>query len=55
MTQKQIQQWISDAAYFNSLKRNTEPGKEITDWLEAELQLHKLIKKPVKSGLVRII
>ena len=54
MTLNQIQKWISDAAYFNSLKRGSIPGQEIKDWLEAEHQYHKLIKIRIKSGLVRI-
>ncbi|MCK5871010.1 DUF2934 domain-containing protein [Bathymodiolus platifrons methanotrophic gill symbiont] len=51
----QKQKWISDAAYFNALNREFKPDMEIKDWIEAEHQYHELIKKRVKSGLVRII
>lgn len=30
-------QWISEAAYYKALARKFEPGKELADWLEAEL------------------
>ena len=50
----QKQKWISDAAYFNSLKRPFKPEQDILDWLEAERQYLEQMQKRVKSGLVRI-
>ncbi|WP_143735856.1 DUF2934 domain-containing protein [Methyloprofundus sedimenti] len=50
----QKQKWISDAAYFNSLKRQFKPDLDILDWLEAERQYLEQMQKRVKSGLVRI-
>lgn len=50
----QKQKWISDAAYFNSLKRQFKADQDIQDWLEAERQYLELMQKRVKSGLVRI-
>lgn len=54
MSRNQIQKWISDAAYYNSLKRESKLGQEDKDWLEAEQQYCELMKKPIKTGLVRI-
>ena len=54
MSQKQIQKWVSDAAYFNSLNRSPNPGQENKDWLDAEHQYREFKKKRVKTGLVRI-
>ena len=48
------EKWISDAAYYKSLGRDTKPGKESQDWLEAEKEYKQLMHKHVKSGLVRI-
>jgi len=48
------QKWISDAAYYKSLARVSKPGSEHWDWLEAEQEYKVLVKKRVKSGLVRI-
>jgi hypothetical protein len=31
------QLWISEAAYYKALARKLEPGKELDDWLEAEI------------------
>ncbi|HEY8095460.1 MAG TPA: DUF2934 domain-containing protein, partial [Methylobacter sp.] len=36
-------QWISEAAYYKALARNFKPGKELTDWLEAEIDYYKLL------------
>ena len=52
--QVQKQKWISDAAYFNSLKREFEPDQNLQNWLDAELQYQELMQKRIKSGLVRI-
>ncbi len=46
------EKWISDAAYYKSLKRVPKPGLENADWLEAEQEYRQLIQKRVKSGLV---
>lgn len=54
MIEHQTQKWISDAAYFISLNRETKPGQEAKDWLEAEQQYYQLMKQRVKTGLVRI-
>lgn len=56
MSKNQVQKhkWISDAAYFNSLKREFKPGDNLQDWLAAEQQYVELMQKRVKSGLVRI-
>jgi hypothetical protein len=48
------EKWISDAAYYKSLKRVSKPGLENTDWLEAEQEYKQLIRKRVKPGLVLI-
>ncbi len=52
--QVQKQKWISDAAYFNSLKREFKQDQNLQDWLKAEQQYLELMQKRVKSGLVRI-
>jgi len=52
--QVQKQKWISDAAYFNSLKRRVKQDQDLQDWLKAEQQYLELMQKRVKSGLVRI-
>jgi len=49
------QKWISEAAYYKSLERNTKTGSASSDWVEAEQEYLLLIKKYVKSGLVRIV
>lgn len=36
-------QWISEAAYYKALARKFEPGKELTDWLEAEIDYSKML------------
>lgn len=30
--------WISEAAYYKAEAREFEPGKELNDWLEAEME-----------------
>lgn len=57
MTQNQTlaEKWISDAAYFSSLNRESTPEQEIKDWLAAEKLYYKLVQTRVKSGLVRIV
>ena len=54
MSRKQIQKWIADAAYFNSLNREPRLDQENKDWLNAEQQYREFMKKRVKAGLVRI-
>lgn len=54
MIENQTQKGISDAAYFNSLNREAEPGQEVKDWLAAEKLYHQLMKDRVKTGLVKI-
>lgn len=56
MTQNQTlaEKWISDAAYFSSLNRESTPDQELKDWLAAEQLYYKLLQTRVKSGLVRI-
>ena len=46
--------WISDAAYYKSLDRDFNPGLENKDWVEAEQQFNELMKKRIKSGLIRM-
>ncbi len=36
-------QWISEAAYYKALARQFDPGKELADWLEAEIDYYKLL------------
>lgn len=36
-------QWISEAAYYKALARKFEPGKELADWLEAEIDYRKML------------
>ena len=43
-------QWISEAAYFNAEARKFEPGKELDDWLEAEVEHTKFL---IKSFLIQ--
>lgn len=54
MNKKQLQKhkWVSDAAYYKSLKRILDPGSESQDWFEAEQEYRELNKKCIKSGLV---
>ena len=54
MSNNQVQKhkWISDAAYYKSLKRILDPGSESRDWFEAEQEYRELNKKSIKSGLV---
>jgi hypothetical protein len=52
--QVQKQKWISDTAYFNSIKHELEPDQALKNWLDAEQQYQELMQKRVKSGLVRI-
>jgi len=54
MIDNKTHKWISDAAYFNSLNRETKTGQELKDWLVAEQQYYQLMKKRIKTGLVRI-
>lgn len=35
--------WISEAAYYKALARKLEPGKELTDWLEAERDYYNML------------
>ncbi len=37
------QLWISEAAYYKALAREFKPGKELTDWLEAEINYSKML------------
>jgi Protein of unknown function (DUF2934) len=34
---------ISEAAYFLAEKRGFEPGRALSDWLEAELQVKEVL------------
>lgn len=43
-------EWISVAAYFKAEARSFEPGKELDDWLEAEIDYTKF---QIQSSLVR--
>lgn len=36
-------QWISVAAYFKAEDRNFAPGKELDDWLEAEITYAEML------------
>ncbi|WP_340121918.1 DUF2934 domain-containing protein [Methylobacter svalbardensis] len=36
-------QWISEAAYYKALARKFESGKELADWLEAELDYSNML------------
>ncbi len=36
-------QWISEAAYYKALARKFEPGKELTDWLDAEIDYVRML------------
>ncbi len=36
-------QWISEAAYYKALTRKFEPGKELADWLEAEIDYFRML------------
>ncbi|MDO9048618.1 MAG: DUF2934 domain-containing protein [Methylobacter sp.] len=36
-------QWISEAAYYIALARKFEPGKELNDWLEAEIDYYNML------------
>lgn len=51
---EQKEKWISDAAYFKSLQRDLTQGLENQDWLDAEQEYKRLMKKQPKIGLVRI-
>lgn len=35
--------WISEAAYYKAETRAFEPGKELADWLEAEIEYYKML------------
>jgi len=35
--------WISEAAYYRAQARGFEPGKELNDWLEAEIEYAKML------------
>jgi hypothetical protein len=37
------QLWISEAAYYKALARKLKPGKELTDWLEAEIDYFEML------------
>lgn len=37
-----LYQMISEAAYYRAEDRDFEPGSEINDWLEAELEIKSL-------------
>ena len=43
-------EWISVAAYYKAEARNFEPGKELDDWLEAEVDYTKF---QIKSFFIR--
>lgn len=36
-------QWISEAAYYKALARKFRPGKELADWLEAEIDYSNML------------
>ncbi|MCK9397281.1 MAG: DUF2934 domain-containing protein [Methylobacter sp.] len=36
-------QWISEAAYYKAEAREFEPGKELADWLGAEIDYYKML------------
>jgi hypothetical protein len=48
------EKWISEAAYYKSLRRGFNQGFENTDWFEAEQKFNELMKTRIKPGLVRI-
>jgi len=51
---EQRQKWISDAAYYKSIARESMPGLDRLDWLEAEKEYRDEMAKRIKFGLRRI-
>jgi hypothetical protein len=45
VTNVERQQLISEAAYFRAQERGFTPGRELEDWLAAEIQIEELMGK----------
>lgn len=41
---EQRQCWIREAAYFKAEKRGFAPGRELDDWLTAELEIDERLR-----------
>jgi hypothetical protein len=37
---------IAEAAYFRAERRGFAPGNEMTDWLEAEVDVERILRNP---------
>jgi hypothetical protein len=38
------EQWIAEAAYFRAERRGFAPGNEISDWLDAEADVERMLE-----------
>jgi hypothetical protein len=43
VTAQERQQWIATAAYFKAQRRGFTPGREVSDWIEAEAEVAALV------------
>lgn len=46
------EQWIAEAAYFRAEQRGFSPGNEMSDWLDAEADVDRMLEsRPVASSI----
>ena len=46
------EQWIAEAAYFRAEQRGFAPDNELSDWLDAEADVERMLEsRPVASGV----
>lgn len=38
------EQWIAEAAYFRAEQRGFAPGNEMSDWLDAEVDVERMLE-----------
>jgi Protein of unknown function (DUF2934) len=43
MSGDELQRLVAEAAYYRAQRRGFEPGYELQDWVEAELEVKRLI------------
>lgn len=43
-SQKDLQRWIAEAAYYRAERRGFQPGLETEDWLAVEAEIKALLR-----------
>jgi hypothetical protein len=50
LSSEEIRSQVAEAAYYRALQRGFAPGKELEDWLEAEMQTMARLGRPLERN-----